>query len=266
MLTLDHICKTFLPGTVNEKQALREVSLHLDAGDFVTVLGTNGAGKSTLFSAIAGSFPLDRGRVVLDGADITRVPDYKRSKYIGRLFQDPMKGTAPGMTIEENLALAYMRSSAHIGPFSRITRLDRENFREQLSRLELGLEDRMDSPVGLLSGGQRQALTLLMATLVTPKLLLLDEHTAALDPATAEKVLALTKAIVAEKNITCLMITHSIPAALSLGNRTIMMKDGQILLELAGEQRKTMTEEQLLERFRRSGLDNDRVLFSLDGR
>ena len=237
MLQISHISKTFNPGTVNEKKALNGVDLHLDAGDFVTILGSNGAGKSTLFGAIAGSFVVDEGTIRLDGQNITSLPDYKRSKFIGRLFQDPLKGTAPSMTIEENLALAY---------------------------LELGLEDRMDHPVGLLSGGQRQALTLLMATLVTPKLLLLDEHTAALDPATAEKVLALTKKIVAENHITCLMITHNIPSALSLGNRTIMMNNGRIVLELAGAERENMTTEQLLKVFHEQGVSNDRILFSAE--
>ena len=230
MLRLTNISKTFAKGTVNEKTALNGVNLHLEQGDFVTVLGSNGAGKSTLFGAIAGTFTPDTGSVILDGTDITNLPDYKRSKYIGRMFQDPLKGTAPSMTIEENLALAYMRASSHTSPFSMISKKDRSDFREKLSMLGLGLEDRMDHPVGLLSGGQRQALTLLMATLVTPKLLLLDEHTAALDPATAEKVLELTRNIVADNGITCLMITHNIPSALQLGNRTIMMNNGKIVL------------------------------------
>ena len=262
MLKVHNISKTFNPGTVNEKKALNSLSLELEKGDFVTILGSNGAGKSTLFGAIAGSFVVDTGSIHLDGMNITNLPDYKRSKFIGRLFQDPLKGTAPSMTIEENLALAYMRASSGTSPFSMISRKDRENFRERLAQLGLGLEDRMDHPVGLLSGGQRQALTLLMATLVTPKLLLLDEHTAALDPATAEKVLALTEQIVAENHITCLMITHNIPSALSLGNRTIMMKDGRIALELSGQARREMTTEALLQAFHREGLENDRILFS----
>ena len=261
MLTLTNIQKTFAIGTVNEKKALQGVDLHLDAGDFVTVLGSNGAGKSTLFGAIAGSFRPDTGSVVLDGQDITAMPDYRRSKFIGRLFQDPLRGTAPNMTIEENMALAYLRASHSRSPFSTITKRDREGFREKLSMLDLGLEDRMNHPVGLLSGGQRQALTLLMATLVTPKLLLLDEHTAALDPATAEKVLALTKKIVAENNITCLMITHNVPSALRLGNRTIMMKDGRIVLELQGQERANMTPEDLLKAFH---VEIDRILFSAE--
>ena len=264
MLKLSNISKTFNPGTVNEKKALTDVNLSLESGDFVTVLGSNGAGKSTLFNAIAGSFPVDEGTIRLDGVNITNQPDYKRSKYIGRLFQDPLKGTAPHMTIEENLALAYMRASASHSPFSMISAKERREFREKLSQLELGLEDRMHSQVGLLSGGQRQALTLLMATLVTPKLLLLDEHTAALDPATAQKVLNLTQKIVAENHITCLMITHNIPSALQLGNRTIMMKDGTIVREIAGQERKNMTTENLLKLFHSQGVENDRILFSAD--
>ena len=261
MLKLTNITKTFAPGTVNEKTALCGIDLHLAPGDFVTVLGSNGAGKSTLFSAIAGSIRPDTGSVVLDGRDVTALPDYKRSKYIGRLFQDPLKGTAPNMTIAENLALAYLRSSDRRSPFSMVSAAERREFRERLSQLGLGLEDRMDSPVGLLSGGQRQALTLLMATLVTPKLLLLDEHTAALDPATAEKVLELTKTIVARNRITCLMITHDIPSALELGNRTIIMNAGKIVGELDGPERANMDEGQLLEVFRRFRLNDDRLLF-----
>ena len=261
MLKLTNITKTFAPGTVNQKTALCGIDLHLAPGDFVTVLGSNGAGKSTLFSAIAGSIRPDTGSVVLDGQDVTALPDYKRSKYIGRLFQDPLKGTAPNMTIAENLALAYLRSSGRHSPFSMVSAAERREFRDRLSQLGLGLEDRMDSPVGLLSGGQRQALTLLMATLVTPKLLLLDEHTAALDPATAEKVLDLTKSIVAQNRITCLMITHDISSALQLGNRTIIMNAGKIVGELDGPERANMDEGQLLEVFRRFRLNDDRLLF-----
>ena len=264
MLKINNISKTFHPGTVNEKKALSDLSLHLEKGDFVTILGSNGAGKSTLFNAIAGTFPVDAGSICLDGVNITGQPDYKRSKYIGRMFQDPLRGTAPNMTIEENLALAYMRASSHTSPFSMISRADRKGFKEKLAMLGLGLEDRMDNPVGLLSGGQRQALTLLMATLVTPKLLLLDEHTAALDPATAEKVLELTKTIVHDNNITCLMITHNIPSALALGNRTIMMNNGSIVMELAGRERAGMTTEKLLKAFHDQGMSNDRVLFSAE--
>ena len=261
MLKLTNITKTFAPGTVNEKTALCGIDLHLAPGDFVTVLGSNGAGKSTLFSAIAGSIRPDTGSVILDGQDVTALPDYKRSKYIGRLFQDPLKGTAPNMTIAENRALAYLRSSGRHSPFSMVSAAERREFRDRLSQLGLGLEDRMDSPVGLLSGGQRQALTLLMATLVTPKLLLLDEHTAALDPATSEKVLELTKSIVAQNRITCLMITHDISSALQLGNRTIIMNAGKIVGELDGPERANMDEGQLLEVFRRFRLNDDRLLF-----
>ena len=262
MLRLNNISKTFQPGTVNEKHALKDIDLHLAPGEFVTVLGSNGAGKSTLMGAIAGSFQPDRGNVILDGKDITRMPEHRRSKFIGRLFQDPLKGTAPGMTIGENLALAYLRASHGRSPFSMITAADRRDFRERLARLGLGLEDRMDQPVGLLSGGQRQALTLLMATLVTPKLLLLDEHTAALDPATAEKVLGLTKEIVEENGIACLMITHSIPSALELGSRTVFMNEGRIVMELAGEHRQRLTEQELLQLFRDASMTSDRILLS----
>ena len=264
MLKICNVSKVFNPGTVNQKVALNNLSLELAKGDFVTILGSNGAGKSTLFNAIAGSFLPDEGKIYLDGRDITALPDYKRSKYIGRLFQDPLKGTAPNMTIQENLALAYMRASSATNPFSMISSRDRREFRDRLSQLGLGLEDRMDQNVGLLSGGQRQALTLLMATLVTPKLLLLDEHTAALDPGTAEKVLELTRSIVAENGITCLMITHNVSSALQLGNRTIMMKDGTIVLSLEGAQRRDMTPEKMLRAFHTQGIDNDRILLSMD--
>ena len=262
MLKLENIHLTFNPGTVNEKKALEGLNLQLEKGDFVTILGSNGAGKSTLFNTIAGTYRPDTGKVWLDGKDITPLPDYKRSKDIGRLFQDPLKGTAPNMTIEENLALAYLRANHATSPFSMISRKDREGFRETLSMLGLGLEDRMDQPVGLLSGGQRQALTLLMATLVTPKILLLDEHTAALDPGTAEVVLELTKRIVAENNITCLMITHNLASSLDLGNRTIMMQNGHIVLDIKNEQRQGLTPDDLLKLFRSQGLDNDRIMLS----
>ena len=262
MLKLEQVSLTFNRGTVNEKKVLENLSLHLEAGDFVTILGSNGAGKSTLFNTIAGTYLPDTGRVILDGRDITKLPDYKRSKEIGRLFQDPLKGTAPNMTIEENLALAYLRASHTKSPFSMVSKADRAEFRDQLAMLNLGLEDRMDMSVGLLSGGQRQALTLLMATLVTPKILLLDEHTAALDPATAEIVLDLTKKIVAENKITCLMITHNLASSLALGNRTIMMQGGRIALDLKNEQRQGLTPDDLLHLFRSQGLDNDRILLS----
>ncbi len=262
MLKLENISLTFHAGTVNEKKALTNLSLHLPQGDFVTILGSNGAGKSTLFNTIAGTYTPDSGKVYLDGKDITQLPDYKRSKEIGRLFQDPLKGTAPNMTIEENLALAFLRANHTKSPFSMVSKADRAEFRERLAMLNLGLEDRMNTSVGLLSGGQRQALTLLMATLVTPKILLLDEHTAALDPGTAEVVLELTKKIVAENNITCLMITHNLASSLALGNRTIMMADGRIVLDIGGEERKGLTVDDLLQRFRTQGLDNDRIMLS----
>ena len=266
MLELRDLHKTFNPGTVNEKVALNGVSLTMEAGDFATIVGSNGAGKSTLFNAITGDFIADEGSITLGDEDITFAPEYQRSRVIGHLFQDPLKGTAPNMTIEENLALAYLRAgTAPNAIFSRISRKDKEIFREKLALLDMGLEDRMKQPVGLLSGGQRQALTLLMATLVTPKLLLLDEHTAALDPATAEKVLDLTKNIVAEKKITCLMVTHNMHQALELGNRTLMMDAGRIVFDVKGEARSKMTVDDLLEKFRENAgkvLDNDRILLS----
>ncbi len=266
MLKIDNISKTFNPGTVNEKVALKNLSLDLADGDFATIVGSNGAGKSTMFNAIAGTFIVDEGNIYLDGEDITFKKEYVRSQDIGHLFQDPLKGTAPRMTIEENMALAYLRASHSTGKlFSRISTKDKAKFREQLALLGMGLEDRMKQPVGLLSGGQRQALTLLMATFVTPKLLLLDEHTAALDPATAEKVLELTKSIVKERGITCLMVTHNMHQALEVGNRTLMMNGGRIVFDTAGEERAQLTVADLLEKFKiKSGeeLDNDRVLLS----
>lgn len=261
MLRLEHISKTFNPGTVNEKKAITDLSLHLAPGDFVTIIGSNGAGKSTLFNAIAGSFFTDSGSIFLDGKDITFMPEFRRAKRIGRLFQDPMRGSAPGMTIEENLALA----AGSGGWFSHMTRADRERFRDRLALLEMGLEDRMRQPVGLLSGGQRQALTLLMATFVPPKLLLLDEHTAALDPGTAEKVLKITREVVEEDHITTLMITHNMQQALDLGNRTLMMDWGGIVLDVSGEERSHMTMEDLLVRFKGGAgrtFNNDRMLLS----
>jgi putative ABC transport system ATP-binding protein len=266
MLQLNNIHKTFNPGTVNEKIALDGVTLHMADGDFATIVGSNGAGKSTLFNAITGSFIADEGSIVLGGEDITFQPEFRRSKVIGHLFQDPLKGTAPNMTIEENLALAYLRAGTAQRAFlSRISKKDKALFRERLALLDMGLEDRMKQPVGLLSGGQRQALTLLMATLVTPKLLLLDEHTAALDPATADKVLELTKQIIAERKITCLMVTHNMHQALELGNRTLMMDAGRIVFDVQGEERSRMTVDDLLEKFRQNAgqeLDNDRILLS----
>ena len=259
MLHISHIYKTFNPGTVNEKKALIDLSLHLEPGDFATIIGSNGAGKSTLFNAISGSFFTDAGTIELAGEDITFQPEFKRARNIGRLFQDPMRGSAPGMTIEENLALA----AGSGGWFSHMTKKDRQRFRDRLALLGMGLEDRMKQPVGLLSGGQRQALTLMMATVNPPKLLLLDEHTAALDPAAAEKVLGITQQIVAEEKLTCLMVTHNMESALALGNRTLMMNGGRILFDVSGEERKGLTVEDLLQRFKTEagkGLDNDRML------
>ena len=261
MLTLTDVSVTFNPGSVDEKKALRNLSLHLDPGEFVTIIGSNGAGKATLVNAICGSFLTDTGKIVLDGRDITFSAEHIRAKQIGRLFQDPMRGSAPHMTIEENLALAAGRG----GWFSHITKKDKQAFRERLALLEMGLEDRMRQPVGSLSGGQRQALTLLMATVNPPKLLLLDEHTAALDPATAEKVLQITRDVVAEHHITTLMITHNMQQALELGSRTLMMDNGKIVLDIGGEEHRNTTVEQLLVRFKESvgnALDNDRILLS----
>ncbi len=267
MLKIDKIRKTFNPGTVNEKSALQEVSLHLKPGDFASIIGSNGAGKSTLLNAVAGSFYVDEGSVFLNGKNITFTPEYKRSRVVGRLFQNPLRGTAPHMTIEENLALSFLRASEGSIPFSRISKKDKDFFREQLSLLEMGLEDRMKQPVGLLSGGQRQALTLLMATMVPPQLLLLDEHTAALDPGTADKVLELTQRIIKRNHTTCLMVTHNMHQALELGNRTLMMDDGKIVLDVQGEEREHMTVSDLLEKFRTGvgkELDNDRMLLSME--
>ena len=264
MLDIQNLSKTFNPGTVNEKKALSSLSLHLDEGDFVTIVGSNGAGKSTLFNAIAGSFYADEGSISLAGKDITFMPEHERSRRIGRLFQDPLRGTAPSMTIEENLALAYLRA-AHGNPFSRISKKDKEFFAEQLKQLGMGLEDRMKNPVGLLSGGQRQALTLLMATLKRPKLLLLDEHTAALDPKTAAKVMELTDRIVRDGQLTTLMITHNMRDAIQYGNRLIMLHDGHVILDIAGEEKKKLTVPDLLEQFTKASGDefaNDRAILS----
>lgn len=265
MLELSHVSKTFNAGTVNEKRALCDLSLTLADGEFATIVGSNGAGKSTLFNAIAGMFYVDDGILRLDGRDITFLPPHKRSRRIGHLFQDPLKGTAPHMTIEENLAVAYLRAPEKHKQLRRVSRKDREFFRDALAQLDMGLEERMNTPVGLLSGGQRQALTLLMATMVPPKLLLLDEHTAALDPATADKVLELTRRIVAEHRITCLMVTHNMAQALSLGSRTLMMAEGSIVLDVSGTEREGLTVNDLLERFRSGAghaLDNDRILLA----
>ena len=266
MLQLNDLHKTFNPGTVNEKVALNGVSLHMEAGDFATIVGSNGAGKSTLFNAITGGFIADEGSILLGGQDITFEPEHQRSKVIGHLFQDPLKGTAPNMTIEENLALAYLRAgTAPHAIFSRISRKDKEVFREKLALLDMGLEDRMKQPVGLLSGGQRQALTLLMVTLVTPKLLLLDEHTAALDPKTALKVLTLSARIVEENHLTTMMITHNMKDAIKYGNRLIMMYEGHVIYDVRGEEKKNLQVSDLLQRFEQVSdgeFANDRMLLS----
>lgn len=261
MLELSKLKMVFLKGTPDEKLALNNLSLTVNDGDFITIIGANGAGKSTLFNAIAGTYLTEEGSIVLDGKDITSMPEHQRAKLIGRLFQDPMRGSAPGMTIEENLALA----AGHGGWFSTLSKKDKKLFREKLSLLGMGLEDRMNQQVGLLSGGQRQALTLMMATINPPKILLLDEHTAALDPGTAEKVLNLTTQIVDENKITCLMITHNMQSALELGNRTIMMDSGRIIYDVANEERNGLTVQDLLDKFKSSvgqNLDNDRMLLS----
>ncbi len=261
MLEITNISKTFNPDTVNAKTALNNLSLSVKDGDFITIIGANGAGKSTLFNAIAGDFITDTGKIVLDGEDITLTPTHKRAKVIGRLFQDPMRGSAPGMSIEENLALAAGKG----GWLSKIGKKDKEEFRQKLSLLNMGLEDRMQQPVGLLSGGQRQALTLMMATYTPPKLLLLDEHTAALDPSTAEKVLELTTEIVRDNHLTCLMVTHNMQSALDLGNRTVMMDRGTVIFDVEGEERSKLEVSDLLEQFKLSAgkaLDNDRMLLT----
>ena len=266
MLQLNDLHKTFNPGTVNEKVALNGVSLQMEAGDFATIVGSNGAGKSTLFNAITGGFIADEGSILLGGQDITFAPEHQRSKVIGHLFQDPLKGTAPNMTIEENLALAYLRAgTAPNAIFSRISRKDKEIFREKLALLDMGLEDRMKQPVGLLSGGQRQALTLLMATMNKPKLLLLDEHTAALDPKTALKVLTLSARIVEENHLTTMMITHNMKDAIKYGNRLIMMHEGHIIYDVAGEEKQKLHVSDLLAKFQiASGGEfaNDRMILS----
>ena len=266
MLEMKGVRKTFNPGTVNEKVALDGVDLALEKGDFATIVGSNGAGKSTLFNAITGGFIADEGCIILGGEDITFTPEFKRSKVIGHLFQDPLKGTAPNMTIEENLALAYLRAgTAQRAYFSRISRKDKELFRERLALLGMGLEDRMKQPVGLLSGGQRQALTLLMATMNRPKLLLLDEHTAALDPKTALKVLTLSAKLVAENNLTTLMITHNMKDAIKYGNRLIMMHEGRIIYDVSGEEKKKLHVSDLLAKFQTASGDefaNDRMILS----
>ncbi len=264
MFDIIHVEKTFNPGTVNEKKALNGIDLHLDEGDFVTVIGGNGAGKSTMLNMIAGVYPVDCGSIVVDGEDITRLPEYKRAKYLGRVFQDPMTGTAGDMQIEENLALAARRGkkrTLRIG----ITAKERKEYRELLKILDLGLEERLTAKVGLLSGGQRQALTLLMATLKKPKLLLLDEHTAALDPRTARKVLDITEEIVEKNNLMTIMITHNMADAIRVGNRLVMMHEGRIVVDVKGEEKKKLTIEQLLQMFEASSgsqFTSDKVMLS----
>lgn len=264
MLELINLCKTFNPGTVNAKQALNNLNLTLSEGDFVTVIGGNGAGKSTMLNALAGVWPVDRGQIIIGKQDISKLSEHRRAKYIGRVFQDPMMGTAPTMQIEENLALALRRGKLRTLR-SGIGKNERNMYIEQLKSLDLGLESRLTSKVGLLSGGQRQALTLLMATLKKPELLLLDEHTAALDPATAAKVLALTDQLVAEHNLTTIMITHNMKDAITHGNRLIMMDKGRVILDISGEDKKGLTKQDLLKKFAEvsgSSLETDRVLLS----
>ena len=264
MLKIENVRKVFNAGTVNEKVALNGLDLELKEGDFVTVIGGNGAGKSTMLNSVAGVYPVDEGRILIDGVDVTGLPEYKRAKFIGRVFQDPMMGTAATMQIEENLALAARRGKPRTLR-SGITKQEREDYREKLKILDLGLEDRLTAKVGLLSGGQRQALTLLMATLQEPKLLLLDEHTAALDPKTAAKVLEATQRIVERSNLTTLMITHNMRDAITYGNRLIMMYNGHVVVDVSGEEKKNLTVEQLLALFSEaSGSDeaNDKLLLS----
>ncbi|MBP3657057.1 MAG: ABC transporter ATP-binding protein [Clostridia bacterium] len=264
MLKINHIAKTFNPGTITEKKALTDVHLHLEPGDFVTVIGGNGAGKSTMLNAVAGVFPVDHGTISIDGVDVTHLPEHKRAAYLGRVFQDPMTGTAATMNIEENMALA-MRRGEKRGLRWGISAMEREMYREQLSKLGLGLENRMSSKVGLLSGGQRQALTLLMATMRTPKLLLLDEHTAALDPKTAAKVLELSEMIIAKQKLTAMMITHNMRDAIAMGNRLIMMHEGRIVVDVRGEHKASLTREDLMGLFEKAAgkeLDGDKLLLS----
>ncbi len=262
MLILKDICKTFNRGTINEKAALSSLSLHLKPGDFVTVIGGNGAGKSTMLNAVAGVWPVDSGSIIIDGEDVTNQSEHRRAAHIGRVFQDPMMGTAPNMQIEENLALALRRGQRRTLRWG-VTDRERQEYRERLSSLGLGLEDRMTAKVGLLSGGQRQALTLLMASLQKPKLLLLDEHTAALDPATAAKVLALSDELIQRDNLTAMMITHNMKDAIEHGTRLIMMDQGRIILDVEGEEKKRLTRQDLMNKFVElagSSVESDRML------
>ena len=264
MLEIKDIHKTFNAGTVNEKRALNGVNLHLEEGDFVTIIGGNGAGKSTTLNAVAGVWPVDAGRICIGGTDVTKLPEHKRAKYLGRVFQDPMTGTAAGMQIEENMALAARRWAGR-GLRVGITKRERDEYREKLKSLGLGLEDRLTAKVGLLSGGQRQALTLLMATLKKPQLLLLDEHTAALDPKTAAKVLELTDEIIREEHLTAMMVTHNMKDAIRHGNRLIMMHEGRIIYDVSGEEKKKLTVSDLLEKFGQASggeFANDRMMLA----
>ena len=264
MLKISHIAKTFNPGTITEKKALLDVDLHLAEGDFVTVIGGNGAGKSTMLNAVAGVFPIDRGTIEIGGIDVTTLPEFERAKYLGRVFQDPMTGTAATMNIEENMALA-MRRGQRRGLRWGISAMERKMYQEQLRTLGLGLEERMGAKVGLLSGGQRQALTLLMATLRTPKLLLLDEHTAALDPKTAAKVLELTQKMVCDQHLTAMMVTHNMKDAIAIGNRLIMMNEGRSVVDVSGERKQKLTRADLMGLFEQAAgkeLDGDRLLLS----
>lgn len=264
MLSIKNISKTFNPGTVNEKKALDNLSLELKEGDFVTVIGGNGAGKSTLLNAIAGVYPVDKGKIFADRIDVTRLPEFKRASFLGRVFQDPMMGTSPDMLIEENLALAARRGQRRTLKWG-ITEVERENYREMLKRLNLGLEDRLSTKVGLLSGGQRQALTLLMAVIKKPKVLLLDEHTAALDPKTAAKVLEISDQVVNENRLTTMMVTHNMRDAIAHGNRLIMMDAGRIVVDVSGDEKKNLTVKDLMDMFSSaSGSDeaNDVLLLS----
>ena len=264
MLKIDNIKKTFNPGTINEKVALNGVNLSLEEGDFVTVIGGNGAGKSTTLNAIAGVWPVDSGKIYIGGDDVTRLSEYKRAKYLGRVFQDPMTGTATTMSIEENMAIAARRGQSRGLPWG-ITKKERDIYREMLATLDLGLEDRLSSKVGLLSGGQRQAITLLMASIQKPRLLLLDEHTAALDPKTAAKVLEISDKIIADHHLTAMMVTHNMKDAIAHGNRLIMMHEGRVILNIAGEEKKKLTVEDLLHQFEKvSGEEfaNDKALLS----
>lgn len=264
MLEIKNVFKTFNPGTVNEKHALNGIDLTLNEGDFVTVIGGNGAGKSTMLNMVAGVYPVDCGSIIIDGVDVTKLPEHKRAKYIGRVFQDPMTGTAADMQIVENLALASRRGKLRTLK-SGVTKKEKAEYINTLKSLDLGLETRLTSKVGLLSGGQRQAITLLMATLKKPKVLLLDEHTAALDPKTAAKVLELTTEIVERDNLTTIMITHNMKDAIAIGNRLIMMNDGKIIYDVAGEEKKKLTTSDLLEKFKTTSggeLDNDRMILA----